>query len=583
MSSGARRPRRVGARYGTSFGIARTAESANADITAPEAGERSSARRNTCPVADELEAGRRHFAAREWRSAFACLSSTAADADDLERLATAAYLIGRMDEYFQALERAHRGYLDAGQNLAAANCAGWIGLMRMKGGDVGQGSGWIARAGRLVEQHGADCAHVGYLMFPEMFGHEAAGDMAAALQVAADAAEIGRRFSDPDLVALAVQGEGQCLIELGRVAEGLTRLDEAMVAVTAGELSPIVNGLVYCSVITGCRMAYEVGRATEWTAAMSRWCAGQPDMLAFAGECRVHRAEILELLGEWHDAMAEIDGVTPNDPDSDSRAEAHYRRAELHRVQGRSDEAETAYRAANDAGREPQPGLALLRLGHGSVQAATTMVTLALHDAREPARRIALLPAAGEILVAAGDRLGAAAASDELTALSARYGSQLLTALAEQSAGRLALGVADPETALRRLRAAAAIWQGLRAPYELARTRVLLGRTLRELGDVETAELEFDSARTTFVQLNAVVDLAALDELRGRGDAGSGLTARELEVLRLVAAGATNRAIAEQLVLSERTVDRHVSNILAKIGVSSRTAAAAYAIERQLV
>ncbi|HJQ42018.1 MAG TPA: hypothetical protein VJ831_02940, partial [Jatrophihabitantaceae bacterium] len=448
-----------------------------------------------------VDVGRVHYAARNWTGAYDALLTSAELPEDLERLATAAFMIDDPEQFFVALERAHQGYLTRGDLLDACRCGRWIGLMRFQSGDMGQGSGWMARVARLVEQHGAECVDIGYLRIPEMFMHEAQRDFASGLTVAEEVTEIARRFDDADLFALAVFSEGQFLISLGRVDVGLSRLDEAMVALTAGELSPIVSGIVYCGVILGCRAAYDVARATEWTAAMTRWCDEQQGLRAFSGRCHVHRAEILDLHGSWLDAITEIDSIVAVTTDPETMAGANYLRGDLRRRQGRFDEAEAAYHEAKEFGREPQPGLALLRLAQGSTAASATMIGLALREISDTTARPPLLAGAVEILLAAGDTDAAAAASGELTDIAAANPSRLLAGLAGHAAGQVALAASDPEAALPLLRSAADGWRRLDAPYELARTRALIGVAARELGDTEGAAFEFAAARTAFTEL----------------------------------------------------------------------------------
>ena len=214
------------------------------------------------------------------------------DVGDLLQLATACYMLGRDEEHTAAMERAHLACLEAGDRLRAAWCAFWAGMPLMIRGEVARGAGWLARGQRLVEEAGGECVERGYLMLPVVFQHEAAGDHAGAAAIAAEAVAIAQRCDDRDLLALALHAQGHMLVEAGEVAEGLRLLDEAMIGVTSGEASPIVCGVVYCGVILGCQAAFEPRRAQQWTAALSRWCAGQPDMVAFSGRCRVHRAEI---------------------------------------------------------------------------------------------------------------------------------------------------------------------------------------------------------------------------------------------------------------------------------------------------
>ena len=421
-----------------------------------------------------------------------------------------------------------------------------------------------------------------------MLRHEAIGDWEAAYAAAANAAEIGERFGDPDLFALAVHEQGLILVNQGRVEEGLGLVDEAMVAVTAGELSPIVTGIVYCSVISGCQEVYALHRAQEWTAALTQWCEEQPDMVAFSGRCLVHRAEIMELHGAWRDALEEARRAHQRcvqGKNQSAAAQAFYRQGEVHRLRGELAAAEEAYREASRCGFEPQPGLALLRLAQGNDDAAAATIRRALGETTEPLKRARLLPAYVEIMLAVGDAQEARNACRELEEISARYESGMLGAMVAHAEGAVALAQGDARAALVALRHAWQVWQEFEVPYEAARVRVLLGLACRVLGDDDTAALELEAARGIFAQLGAAPDLVRVDSLTRRAPSvdAHGLTARELQVLPLVAAGRTNKAIAAELVLSERTVDRHVSNIFAKLGVSSRAAATAYAYEHQLV
>jgi hypothetical protein len=270
--------------------------------------------------------------------------------EDLERLATAAYMLGRDDEYLSALERAHQAHLEVGQPVRAVRCAAWLSITLMLRGDQARATGWLARAQRLLKRERGDYVEQGYVLLPVMLQCQIARDVAADYAAASEAAEIAERFQDADLHALAVHEQGLSLLMLNRVEEGLRLLDEAMVAVVGGELSPIVTGLLYCSVIDGCQMVYALRRAQEWTAALTRWCDEQPDMIAFTGRCLVHRAEIMQLHGAWDDALREAQRAG----DRMSRAgQALYRQGELHRLHGDHNRAEEAYRAASRHGTEP--------------------------------------------------------------------------------------------------------------------------------------------------------------------------------------------------------------------------------------
>jgi DNA-binding CsgD family transcriptional regulator len=542
-------------------------------------------------VPDDLERGRESYARRAWKDAYESLSradqASPLGAEDLELLATSAYMLGR-DNDLSALERAYHGYLEAGEALRAARCAFWVGMQLSTLGEIGRGTGWLGRARRLVEHEERECVEQGYLLLPLMFQQEAAGEYEAAAATAAEAAKIGERFRDQDLFALAVQAQGILLVNMGRVVEGLGLLDEAMVAVTEGKLSPIVSGLVYCGVITGCQDAYELRRAQEWTAALTRWCKEQPDMVAFTGTCMVHRAEIMQLHGSWPNALEEARRAGERCARAMNRAaaaQARYRQGEVHRLRGEFAAAEEAYQDASRGGWEPQPGLALLRLAQADTAAAGASIRRAVGETFEPSKRVSLLPAYVEIMLAIGDVREARSACRELGEISAAFQSSMLGAMVAHARGAVDLADGDNRAALVALRHAQQIWQELEVPYEAARVRVLLGLACRALGDDDTSALELEAAREAFADLGAAPDLARVDALIHRASPinAHGLTSRELEVLRLIAAGKTNKAIAAELVLSERTVERHVSNIFTKLGLSSRAAATAYAYEHRLV
>ena len=539
-----------------------------------------------------LERGRESYARQAWMDAYESLSeadrSYELGAEDLERLATAAYMIGRESDFLASLERAHRAHLDAGATPAAVRCAFWVGVNLVRQGEMGRAGGWLARAQRLLEREDGDRVERGYLLLPLVFQQEAAGDLEAAATTAGEAAAIAEQFGDPDLFALAAHERGHILIQNGRMTEGLGLLDEAMVAVTARELSPIVSGIVYCGVILACQDAYEVRRAQEWTAALSAWCERQPDLVAFTGRCLVHRAEILQLHGTWAAALDEARRACERcleGGNASAAGEACYRQGEIQRVLGHFDAAEDAYREASRLGREPQPGLALLRLAQQNTGAAEAAIRRMASETSEAGKRAGLLPAFVEIMLAVGDVDAAGDACAELHAIAEGYEDGVLGAAAAQARGTVEMASGSTEAALGALRHAARVWQQLGAPYEAARARVLVGKACRALGDEDAASLEFEAASAAFSELGAAGDLARL-ELTGSGAASTnahGLTDRELQVLRHLAAGVTNKEIAAELVLSVRTVDRHVSNIFVKLGVSSRAAATAYAHEHGFV
>jgi DNA-binding CsgD family transcriptional regulator/tetratricopeptide (TPR) repeat protein len=557
----------------------------------PARGKRDSEAARAAPRSSQLERGRRSYEARAWMDAYETFSradeAAPLDAEDLELLATSAYMLGRDDEWMALLERAHQLYVDAAEALPAVRCAFWVGTNLALRGEVGGATGWLGRAQRLLEREGRDCVEHGYLLLPVMFQHEATGDYATAAAVAAAAAEIGQRFGDMDLFALAVHGQGYMLIKHGQVKKGLGLLDEAMVAVTTGKLSPIPTGMVYCGVIAACQEVYEVRRAGEWTAALTRWWEQQPDVVAFTGRCLVHRAEIMQHNGAWGDALEEARraGLRFVETMNPTAGLAFYRQGELLRLQGDFGAAEKAYREASRRGWEPQPGLAQLRLAQGRADVAAAAIRRSAGEVSERLKRAGLLAAYVEIMLAVGDPEEARSACRELGEIAESYESAMLAAMAEQARGAVDLADGDARSALVSLRHAWQLWHDLEAPYEAARVRVLVGLACRVLGDDDTAAMELEGARGVFEQLGAVPDLFHIDSLTRRAMPADahGLTPRELQVLRLVAAGMSNREIASELVISEHTVARHVQNIFAKLDVSSRTAAGAFAFEHHLV
>lgn len=541
---------------------------------------------------ENLTHGRTAFERRAWAEAHARLSVADRQAplepEDLERLASTAYLLGREDESTDLWVRVHNDLLDRGEVVRAAGCAFWVVFGLINKGETARAGGWLARAQRLLDDGQDECVEQGYLLLPVALQSLGKGEAESASATFERAAKIGERFGDLDLTALARQGQGRALLRRQKVEEGVNLLDEAMVALETHEASPVVVGVVYCSVIDACQEIFDLHRAQEWTAALTHWCASQPDLVPFRGRCLVHRTEILQLHGDWPNAMDEAQRACElflRRPEHPATGAAFYQQAQLYRLRGEFSKAEKAYQQASQWGRTAQPGLAQLRMAQGQTDAASAAIRRALNEVQGFAQRARVLPAYVEIMLAAGDVAAASIAADEMAELAAYLGAPLLNAASAYAQGSVLLARGDTQAALAELRHAWTVWRELEVPYEAARVRVLISLACREHGDEESAALELDAACAIFQQLGAAPDLARAEGLGRRVEFPPvhGLTKRELQVLRLLAGGATNKTIAAELSISRRTVDRHVSNIYDKLSVSSRAAATSYAHEHDLI
>lgn len=537
-----------------------------------------------------IDQGRSAFQEHRWTEAYETFREAdrrgGLPAADLERLATAEILTGDSTPGLETLTRAHEEYLVMGDVESAARCAGWMGMQLMFMGEQARAGGWFARAQRLVDEQAVPSPVQGLLLLPQGLGKLYGGDPAGALEAFSTVAEFGQRFHDRDLSTLGLLGTGQATLMLGHADKGLRMFDEAMVAVTAGELSPIPSGIVYCAVIGMCHLALDLERALKWTAALDRWCGERPDMVTFSGQCQSHRAELFMLHGAWAEALEAAAAAQALAAKGDPQAlyGGYYQQAEVERLRGKLDDAEASYRQAARSGYEPQPGLALLWLARGNAQQAQAMIRRAA-AAADAATRRNMLPAVVEIELAAADLEAAGQGVQELEALAVECPVPMVRAVACQADGAVRLAGGDPSAALKPLQEAWRLWQELCVPYEAARSRVLRGSACRDLGDELSAVMDFEAAHAEFLELGAAPAAAwAASLLRAGSQSPAGpLTPREVEVLRLVATGRSNRAIAAQLYLSEKTVARHVSNIFLKLGLSSRAAATSYAYEHGLV
>jgi DNA-binding NarL/FixJ family response regulator len=523
-----------------------------------------------------------------WGEAFNILSAAHREgqliAEDLERLAIAAYMVGRDEDCEEAWIAAHHEWLRRDDPARAALSAFSEALGLFFRGELAPATGWVARGGRLLEGSPRDSVEQAWLLMLTALPLLFEGDEGVEPSFV-EAEEMADRARDADASMFARLGRGYAQVLQGRVAEGMAQLDEAMVAVTADEVSPMLAGIAYCQVIALCGEVFDLRRAREWTAALTRWCDSQPDLVPFRGNCLVHRCEIFQLQGAWAEALDMARRACEwlaGPPVWDTLGSAYYQLGEIQRLRGELQEAEESYRSASLAGRDPEPGMSLLRLAHGRVDVAVPAIRRALQEATDPTSRSRFIPAYVELMLEV-DEVGAArAAADELSAIAAQLDAPYLDASAAETSGAVLLAEGDPQAALTSLRAAHRSWQALDAPHQAARVRLQVGAACLALGDRASAELEFEAARGVFEELGARYELERLDRLAGSPRPG-GLSRRESEVLMLVAAGKTNRAIAAELFISEKTVARHISNIFTKLKLSSRAEATAYAYKHDLV
>ena len=513
---------------------------------------------------------------RDWQAAYELYSGLAdRSADDTQQLAESAWWLGRMDQAIELYAEAYRQQLAAGNDEGAARAALLLAISCRLLGEIAQSDGWLGRCTRLLEfmPEGAEHGYSLYLRIAGLLG----SDPGAALESARRMQDLGRRFSDPTLVCLGVYYEGRARIKQTRVREGLALLDEAMLAALSDELAPMWAGAVYCGLMDACHELHDLRRAFEWTEATRRWCDPLPLTSLYPGICRVHRAQVLQTRGEWRQAEQEAMSACQDMVGVDvwAVADAYYEIGEVRRLRGDLAGAEAAYTQANEVGRDPQPGLALLRLAQGRTDAATASIAAALApEGGDRLGRAPLLAAQTEIALAAGDVALAETSAQEVADTAIAFDSAGLRAEGNRCRGAVLLAQGRAVEAMALLRMAFNTWQELDAPYEVARTRLLLADAYRALGDADAASRERSAAHACFARLGVV---------EAREGLPMGLTVREVEVVRLIAAGDSNRAIAEKLVLSQKTVARHVSNIFGKVGATSRSGVTAFAYDNGLM
>jgi DNA-binding CsgD family transcriptional regulator len=540
-------------------------------------------------VVDELVRARAEFERGEWAAALERWSSLDPDgltAADLESAGSAAQLLGQPDDAVDRYERAFEANLAAGEVARAVRCAFHLSMVLRMRSDHAAASGWLARGDRLAADLPDGSLDAGYLTFSRMFEHLGRGDFVAARDCAERATEAARRHGDPGLLAVGLCAQGRMAIYGGQIPTGVSLLDESMLEATSRTLEPVLLGNVYCTAVEGCQEVSDLRRVEEWTQVLQRWCEEQPGLVTFTGQCALHRGQVMVARGAWDEAVEELTaaidryrlaGALP------AVGLAACELGDLHRLRGDRDRADAAYETSAEHGFDPQPGSALLWLARGSQAAALGAVRRLLVETRTAVARTRVLPGAVVVLLAAGDVEAARTCAGELDEHARSFGSDVLAARAAYAWGLVELAADDPAGALPYLRRAQQGWMRLDVPYDAALAQAATGRAHLALGDAESGRRALASARQVFVTVGARPDVEAVDQAVGPPSRPAGLSEREIEVLRLVAAGQSNAQIASGLVLSDRTVARHLSNIFGKLGVGSRTAAAAFAFEHDLL
>jgi ATP/maltotriose-dependent transcriptional regulator MalT len=501
-------------------------------------------------------------------------------------MADAAWWSCRIDDAIAVRQNAYAGYLNA-KDLRRAGSAAWrISEDFAIKGESAAGLGWLKRAQRHLSSE-PECIERGFLAVTESDVARTSGDLAQARSHAARAVELGERCDSLDLHAMGIQALGRTMIASGEIREGMALLDEAMALVLSRRLNPLFTGIIYCNVVAACMARADLGRASEWTEAAMAWCGSIADLTPYHGICRMHRVEIMTLRGAWDRAEAEALQTVQemHGLEQHVAAEALYAIGEIHLHRGELDEAEDWFMRAYEKGRDPQPGLAAVRVAQGKVDAAATGIRLALASAPEPTlHRARLLAAQVDVLLEHRDLPAAWKAAEELERLTSETPSPLLDVITMMARASLHLAGDEIDEALRDARRAWSLSQQLKLPHFAAKARMITGLVAGRMGDIDRARIELEAARTEFERLGASLDVRAVSEhLRAAIERPGGLSARELEVLRMVAAGRTNREIAAVLVISEKTVSRHLENIFRKLDVSSRAAATAFAFKHELV
>lgn len=510
----------------------------------------------------------------------------AVTAHELDVLAESLFWQDRQAESLETWRRAYAAHIAAGDIERATHAVWRVFCEHFLLGEATVAGGWLERGRR----HAADVpgsAADGFIAVACSMWAGAGGDLELAAAEARRARAIGVAAGDRDVTVLAMATEGRALVDLGRVEDGMSALDDAMVSLISEELGPLYTGWIYCLMLSTCHDVADLRRAADWSDAAMRWCDTLEHGQLYPGLCRVYRVELQVLRGSWTSAGAEAERackeIVAHHPHY--AGEAFYVVGEIRRLTGDLEGAEAAYRRAEELGRDPQPGLADLRHAQGQPATAVRALRVTLqHGPSVPLRRAQVLASLARAELAIDDLEAARGRADKLGALAATSGGRWLSATAAAVSGEVSLAAGDVGDALVQLRRAMTLFIDLGMPFETARTRAALGLASREAGDEDAAARELETAMSSLRSLGAPV---ATVMVRGLTDsprmAPAGLSAREIEVLRHVADGRTNREVGELLFISGHTVARHLSNIFAKLGVRSRAAATSYAHEHGLV
>jgi len=536
-----------------------------------------------------LRAGRAALARGAWaeaRASFEAALREEESAEAWEGLSWAAWWLDDVDACFDARERAYRGYRAAGDLRGAARMALWLSddYSEFHRKEAVSG-GWFQRAARLLEELPLAPEH-GWLAVFEAHVTLAAGDPEGALGLAGRARDIGRELGAVDVEMFAVATEGVALIAQGAVEPGMRRLDEAAAAALGGEFEDLrAAGWTCCLLIGACERVRDFARAAQWCAEAEAF-SRRLDIRFVNGVCRAHYGAVLCWHGDWAGAERELTGALDELTEKRPawRSVAVVRLGELRRRQGRIPEALELFGAAE---RDPlaRLGRAEAALDHGDAASARDDAAGLLRAAATPMARAGVLELLVRACAAEGDGDGAARHAAELRAIAGAVPTGPVGAAASYAEGLAAAAAGDHAAALAAHEQAIEGYAGSEAPLETARARLGLAEALAALGRVDAARREAAAAAEALDGLGAAIESGRAQAVAQRlGAARSGeLSAREVEVLRLVAEGLGDRQIAGRLTLSEHTVHRHVANIHAKLRCSSRAAAVALAHRRGLL